>query len=78
MGALVFADEVQVFVPPRRGPRHYLRILDALATVQPSDAYVDFRRMAERVRTRVPRRSLLVVFSDLLDETQALYDRLLS
>jgi uncharacterized protein (DUF58 family) len=72
VGALVFADDVRVFVPPRRGPRHYLRILDALATVQPSDAYVDFRRMAELVRTRVPRRALLVVFSDLLDDTQAL------
>ena len=72
VGALVFADDVRVFVPPRRGPRHYLHIPDALATVQPSDAYVDFRRMAELVRTRVPRRSLLVVFSDLLDETQAL------
>jgi uncharacterized protein (DUF58 family) len=72
VGALVFADDVRVFVPPRRGPRQYLRILDALATVQPSDAYVDFRRMAELLRARVPRRSLLVVFSDLLDDTQAL------
>lgn len=72
VGALVFADDVRVFVPPRRGPRHYLRILEALATVQPSDAYVDFRRMAELVRARVPRRALLVVFSDLLDDTQAL------
>jgi uncharacterized protein (DUF58 family) len=33
---------------------------------------VDFRELTRFVRARVPRRSLLLVFSDLLDESQAL------
>jgi uncharacterized protein (DUF58 family) len=63
---------VQCFVPPRRGHAQYRRILEALSTVEASPTYVDFPRLCEFVRARVPRRSLLVIFSDLLDEAQAM------
>jgi len=72
VGLLVFAQDVLRFVPAGRGHTQYLRILDALYAVEASDAYVDFRAFAEFVRARVSRRSLLLLFSDLLDESQAL------
>jgi uncharacterized protein (DUF58 family) len=72
VGLLVFAQDVLHFVPPGRGHTQYLRILDALYAVEASDSYVDFRALAEFVRGRVSRRSLLLLFSDLLDESQAL------
>lgn len=72
VGLLVFAQDVQHFVPPGRGHTQYLRILDALYAIEASDSYVDFRALAEFVRARVSRRSLLLLFSDLLDESQAL------
>jgi uncharacterized protein (DUF58 family) len=72
VGLLVFAQDVLRFVPPGRGHAQYLRILDALYAIEASDAYVDFRALAEFVRRRVSRRSLLLLFSDLLDESQAL------
>jgi uncharacterized protein (DUF58 family) len=72
VGVILFAEEVQRFVPPARGHAQYLRILESLYAAQASPAYVDFRELARFVRARVPRRSLLLVFSDLLDESQAL------
>jgi uncharacterized protein (DUF58 family) len=72
VGAIVFAERVQCFVPPRRGHAQYRRILEALSTIEASPTYVDFPRLCEFVRARVPRRSLLVIFSDLLDEAQAM------
>ncbi|MDH5676027.1 MAG: DUF58 domain-containing protein [Myxococcales bacterium] len=72
VGLVVFAETVVGFVPPRRGLAQYQRILESLYRVQASITYVDFRRLTEFVRTRVPRRALLVVFSDLLDDSQAL------
>ena len=72
VGVVVFADDVLTFVPPNRGRNQYRRILEALATVEASPSYVDFRRLSAFVRARVPRRALLVVFSDLLDDSQAL------
>jgi uncharacterized protein (DUF58 family) len=72
VGLVVFAHEVIAFVPPRRGGGQYGRILEALSAVEASQTYVDFRRLAEFVRVRLPRRALLVMFSDLLDESQAM------
>lgn len=72
VGVVVFADDVLTFVPPNRGRNQYRRILETLATVEASPSYVDFRRLSAFVRARVPRRALLVVFSDLLDDSQAL------
>lgn len=72
VGLVVFAEGVRAFVPPRRGPSQYRRILESLFAVEASPAYVDFRRLTEFVRVRVPRRALLLVFSDLLDDSQAL------
>jgi uncharacterized protein (DUF58 family) len=72
VGLVLFAHDVLEFLPPRSGHAQYGRILESLSVAQAHPTYVDFRRLAEFVRTRVPRRALLVMFSDLLDETQAL------
>jgi uncharacterized protein (DUF58 family) len=72
VGLVLFAQEVTCFIPPGRGHAQYLRILESLYAAQAGTTYVDFRELARFVRARVPRRSLLLVFSDLLDESQAL------
>ena len=71
VGLIVFADGVSSFVPPSRGTAQYRRVLESLYAVEASASYVDFKRLVEFVRVRVPRRSLLVMFSDLLDESQS-------
>ncbi len=71
VGAVVFADTVQRYVPPGGGRAHYARLLEALFDVEAAPTHVDFRRLLAAVRERVGRRSLVVVFSDLLDEAQA-------
>src|SRR5262249_4302230 len=71
VGLIVFAQDVLLYLPPQRGHAQYRRILEALADIAASPAYVDFRRLTEFVRARLPRRALLVIFSDLQDESQA-------
>lgn len=71
VGLIVFADVVRSFVPPGRGAGQYRKLLEALFGVEAEDTYVDFRRLVEFIQIRVPRRALLVMFSDLLDETHA-------
>ncbi|MDQ3032962.1 MAG: DUF58 domain-containing protein, partial [Myxococcota bacterium] len=72
VGLVVLADDVRVFVPPARGAAQYRRLLEALFPIEPELTHVDFRRFVEFVRVRVPRRALVVVFSDLLDEAHAM------
>jgi len=72
VGLIVFAEEVKAFVPANRGPAQYRRLLEALYAVEATMTYVDFRRFVEFMKVRVPRRSLIVMFSDLLDDTHAM------
>lgn len=71
VGLVTFSSTVHDFIPPERGLSHYRTMLGRLydATARPS--HVDVRGFAEFVKRRVPRRALVVVFSDLLDESQA-------
>ncbi len=71
VGLVLFAENVKGFVPPRSGPTQYRVILDALYDAQARPVTTDFRRFSEFVKSRVPRRSLIVLFSDLLDDTHA-------
>jgi uncharacterized protein (DUF58 family) len=71
VGLILFSDVVHRFVPPKRGPGQYRAILEALYDAQASATYVDFRRLVEFIKLRVPKRALLMLFSDLVDESQA-------
>jgi uncharacterized protein (DUF58 family) len=71
VGIVIFEQEVLGSLLPARGRAQYRRILECVYAIQASDAYVDFRALTSFVRSRVPRRSLLLLFSDLVDETQA-------
>jgi len=71
VGLIIFSDVVRKFVPPGRGPGQYRAILEALYDATASRTYVDFRRLVEFIKLRVPKRALLMMFSDLVDETQA-------
>lgn len=72
VGLAVFDEDVRAFVAPGRGPAQYRRLLEALFPIEPALTWVDVRRFVELVRVRVPRRALVVLFSDLLDEAHAM------
>lgn len=72
VGLVVFAEDVRVFIPPQRGAHTYRAILEATYSLEAHAVAVDARRLTEHLKRRLPRRSLVVVFSDLLDDTHAL------
>lgn len=65
VGALVFADRIQHFVPPARGQRS--RIADALADTETRIVEPDYPSAFEHLAGRLRRRSLVVVFTDVVD-----------
>ena len=72
VGLIVFAEKVLAYVPPKAGGLHYRRLLGAVYAQHARPTTTDFRRLAETLAIRVPKRALLVLFSDLLDELHAL------
>jgi len=68
VGLMIFDDEVRTYVPPGRGSSAIRAMRDALvpatATLTEPDYAAAFRTLATRHR----KRSLLVIFSDVIDE----------
>ena len=70
-GLLTFSSKITKFVRARGGKGHYDTCRDALYTLQPEQVSPDFDELAIFLRTRLTRRALLVVLTDLGDALTA-------
>jgi uncharacterized protein (DUF58 family) len=68
VGLIVFADTVRAVVPPRKGHAHLQLLLQTLYDVQPVAAEPDYRAAMGHLHDRARKRSLAVLFTDLIDE----------
>ena len=68
VGVLGFADEIRSYLAPRRGRRQFLRITEELRRIDVTTTEPDPQRAFEFLRARSARRSLAVVFTDLISE----------
>ena len=64
---LAYADEVRAFVPPQRGRRALLNMVDALYNLTAEPVEPDHGRAFAFLAQRNLRRSLVVLFTDLAD-----------
>ncbi|MBH24453.1 MAG: hypothetical protein CMH57_08385 [Myxococcales bacterium] len=71
VGLLVFSDAVHAWLPPRRGAPQRRRLLEALTHVQPRLCPVEPREVGPWLMSRVRRRSLMVVLTDIHDEVES-------
>ena len=68
---LAYSDEVRVFVPPRRGRRALLEMVQALYNLRSEPVESDHGRAFDYLAQRNLRRSLVVLFTDLADRESA-------
>ena len=66
VGLLVFARDIERFLPPRKGHRQFLAILEALYSVEARMEEPDYARAMRYLASRVSKRSLVVVFTELV------------
>jgi uncharacterized protein (DUF58 family) len=69
VGAIVYADERLLLVPPGRGRAQQRRLLDALYDREPVPTQLDVRGLLSLLDRNAKKRSLLVVLTDLENET---------
>jgi len=67
VGVMAFADGVQHFVAPQRGRLGLKRVLDVLATVEPTLVEPDYPGAFRYLAARNRKRALTVLFSDVID-----------
>ncbi len=65
VGLIVFGRDVQSFLAPRKGHRQFLAILEALYAVEGQVEEPDYGGALRYLSTRVRRRSLVVLFTEL-------------
>jgi uncharacterized protein (DUF58 family) len=71
VGLLTFADRVTGYWEPDKGRKQFLALLEALYKVQPQQVEADYMRASAFLSTRRSKRSLVVLFTDIIDRQQA-------
>ena len=66
-GLMLFADDLIAYLPPHGGMGHLQTVTNTLYDVQPTLAESHFRRAFLHLQTRLTKRSLVVVISDVID-----------
>ena len=67
VGALVFTDDVEMYVPPRKGRSHVLRVIRDLLYFEPRGRGTNLARACEYLNRITRKRAVVFVLSDLLD-----------
>jgi len=74
VGLALFTDEVERFVPPRKGRRHALRLVSEILRFRPRSPRTDLGSALELLRRAMKRRTVAFVLSDFLDD-EARFER---
>lgn len=67
VGLLAFAQDIRAYLPPRRGRSQVFRILESLYRLEPELVEPDYEAAFRYLALRQRRRSLIVIFTDLVD-----------
>jgi uncharacterized protein (DUF58 family) len=67
VGALLFSDQIEKFVPPRKGQFHALRIVRELISFEPKRSATSIKGALEYLNHVLKKRSIVFVISDFID-----------
>lgn len=65
-GLLLFTDKIELFIPPRKGQRHVLRIIRELIAHEPQSYRTDISNALVVINKLLKRKGILVLISDFM------------
>ena len=71
VGLLLFSDKIELFVPPKKGKKHILRLIRELVAFEPSDTKTDIALALTTLNKVIKRQGILIFISDFLDDIAA-------
>lgn len=71
VGLLLFSDEVELFIAPKKGKSHVLRIIRELLEQQPKSSKTNLTAALEYMSRILKKRAIVFVLSDFLDSDYA-------
>lgn len=66
VGLLIFTDQIEKYIPPRKGRTHILRVIRELLYTKPEHTGTDITQALEYLNKVVTRRSIVFIVSDFL------------
>jgi uncharacterized protein (DUF58 family) len=72
VGLILFTDQVELFVPPKKGKRHVLRVIRELLYFEPARRRTDVGQALDYLNRVMRRRAVVFLVSDFIAEG---YDR---
>jgi uncharacterized protein (DUF58 family) len=72
VGLVLFTDEIEKVIPPKKGRLHVLRLIRELLTTEPQGTGTDLSEALSYVNRLLNRRAIVILASDFQDEN---YDR---
>jgi len=70
VGLLIFTDKVELYIPPRKGRRHVLRLIRDLLAFEPENNGTDIKLALDSINQILKRRSIVFLVSDFMDDPQ--------
>lgn len=68
VGLIIFSDQIEKFIPPRKGKKHVLRVIREILFHKPQDAATDMATALEYLSRVIKRKSTVFLISDFLTE----------
>ena len=66
VGLVIFTDEVELFIPPRKGRKHVLRLIRELLAFVPKSSGTDIKHALDSVNRILKRRGIIFFISDFI------------
>lgn len=70
VGMLIFTDQIELMIPPRKGRHHVLRLIRELLAFTPQGSRTNIRLALDTVNRLLKRRSIIFLISDFLIEIE--------
>ncbi len=68
VGLVLFTDEIEVHVPPAKGPEHVLRVVREVLCHEPHGRATNIAKALQSVTRSLKKRSIVFLISDFLDD----------
>lgn len=68
VGLILFTDEIEKFVPPKKGKSHVLRIIREILSFEPQGNNTNITRALEYFNNSIKKKSITFLISDFIDE----------
>ncbi len=68
VGLLLFSDEIELFIPPKKGKTHVLRIIRELIEFQPMSKKTNIEHALRYLSNVMKKKAIVFILSDFMDE----------